>query len=1103
MDPPPGAYGPPAPIFPSQKYEGPPPPVSKPKPVYGPPKTYGPPKVSYGPPKHYGPPKLSYGPPKKSHPKLSPLKTFYGVPMKPPKLVKPKPVYGPPKPVYGPPKTSYGPPLSLPLQEGPPKSTYGPPLNIPLQDQVAQVNTGVSFGANVGTNFGHNLDVGNLDLGLNLPAPIYGTPISDDVKPIPGPIDIYGPPLGPIGSSELLVQDSNVGHYGPPQPDPNPQPPHPGIPAPPTPPHVLYDGWKPIPGLSKPIDIDIGHFGNIGNIGNNVGFDINHIGSNVGVTANIGQNIDIGQLGANFGNFEANVGHVNQITTQYGAPFPDINLNLDQSLQNVDHSQQFHINTGYSNVHQDVLANIDLNAIVGGDSNNIDQSKTVYEAHYTENHNPQADLQFIQSSIPDKSVDFVHTESNSHRINGAKGLTPPSGVYGVPLGGQYGVPPKPPSSNLPIPYGSISGGGTSMHIGLNSPRYPVKFRDSVPDGLLEHVGKIVTHKDKHNVDHFNQGQAYISPPISDVKDVNFQTSNGNSVSFSIEPSNLYTLPHNNNPINFQSHSAPSNLYGSPIDSYSVPLLTVGDHVTSGSSNNVVTATIDGSILANLSSLDAAEILKHCPYHEAILKAARNGDKISAELASKYVASLSSLGSKLNIKQSTEETNDLQTASHNQIQNVITNSKNEKSKGKSSRDYSKVNDNINLVSEQILKTSEKIKSLSEQTKELQQKIASNTQNINKVNSKNHNTVTKYNELPIKAGQTSYSVQIHASNEPNSKGANAGIPHDQLLSEDLLQSILHAIEQPNQKLAQQYQKQHSNSQNQVQQFANEHIASLNQFNTQNVASTLENQFNNQIVGNTLDNQFNNQNVGNSVNEFTNQGVANTQFSSLDAQNLLQNTQYNQNSVSNIQNQPNVFTSFSSIDSQNLPNLNQNIQFTSISNQNLQNYNQNNQLLTQNGQFSSQSTQDFGQNAQFSVTSQNLPNLLQDTQFDSKYNFKDATNKKEQDGIVLPVGYEPKDNSKTKDQDISSTKNIKTILSKEIINKNRGDIPNCDLKQEGSVIHEVVVSPNSLNSKYNDEVAIYFNEPQETVTEISVSSSISEKERKVEFGERIKKS
>ncbi|KAJ0184149.1 hypothetical protein K1T71_000572 [Dendrolimus kikuchii] len=923
--------------------------------------------------------------------------------------------------------------------------------------QVSQVNAGVNFGGNIGSNFGHNLDVGNLDLGLNLPAPIYGTPISVDVKPIPVP-DIYGAPLGPIGSNELLVQDSNIGHYGPPQPDPNPQPPHPGIPAPPTPPHVLYDGWKPIPGVSKPIDIDFGHFGNIGNIGNNIGVDINHIGSNVGIAANIGQNIDIGHVGGNFGHFGANVGHVSQITTQYGAPFPDINLNLDQSLSNIDQSQQFHINTGYSNVHQDVLANVDLNAIVGGDSNNIDQSKTVFEAHYTENLNPQADLQFIQSSIPDKSIDFIHSDSNSHRINGAKGLIPPSGVYGVPLGGQYGVPPKPHGANLPIPYGSYSGGSSSIHTGLNTPRYPVKFRESVPDGLLEHVGKIVNHKDQHNVDHISQGPAYLPPPISDVKDVNYQTPNSNSVSFSIEPSNLYTLPHHNNPINFQSHSAPSNLYGSPVDSYSVPLLTVGDHLTSGSSNNVITTTIDGTLLANLSSLDAAEILKHCPYHEAILKAARNGDKISAELASKYVASLSSLGSKLYTKQFTEKSNDLQTASHNQIQNVIVNdNKIDKSKGKSIRDYSKVTDNINLVSEQIMKTSEKIKSLNQETKELQQKIVSNTQNLNKVN----NQATKYNEIPVKAGQTSYSVQIQASDEPNGKSDNPAIPHDKLLSEDLLQSILHAIEQPNQKHTQQYQNQNSDTQNQVQQFASQQIASLN-------------------------NQF---------------SALNTQFTSLDAQNLPQNTQYNQNTISNTQNQPNVFTSFSSIESQSSPNTNQNIQFTSVSNQNLQDY-QNQQFSNQNSQFSSQSTPNFGQNTQFSVTNQNLPNQLQVTQFD-KYNFNEDINQKNQDGIDLPFGYEPKDNSKNTDQDISSTKNIKTILSKEIINQNRGDISECDLKQEGSVIHEVILSPNSINSKYNDEVQIFFNEPQETVTEISVSSSISEKERKAEFGERVKKS
>lgn len=787
---PPGAYGPPAPVvFPSVSYEGPPPP--KPKQLYGPPKlNYGPPKLSYGPPKlNYGPPKLTYGPPKKIYgSKQSLPKPTYGLPFKSHKILAPKPVYGPPKPLYGPPKPIYG----------PPKVTYGAPLGIPIQNVAVQDVSTVTVSQNLGA-----ID-NSIDFAGNLPAPIYGTPLVSlplDLKPeFPIPSDTYGPPghaLGPIGppissggsighiahvEQVVIDEGSNVGHYGPPQPDPNPRPPHPGIPAPPTPPHVLYDGWKPIPGVSYP-----------------------H-------------------------------GHVEHVEDNYGPPPPppvhEVHV-LEQELPSVEQHQFFQgqnqvqnqfstqISTGYSSVHQDALGNLDLNSIVGGDTNNIDQAKTVFEAHYTE-HNPQQDLAVIQASIPGKD-DYISPPVDSTsggayssiRQHGGKGLIPPSGIYGVPPGGQYGAPPKPPPSNLPLPYGSISGGGHyATHTSI--PRQPIKFREPVPDGLLQHVGHTTHSKDAHGIDHLTHGPTYIPPPIRDVKDVNIHTENHgfNSLSLSIEPTSLYSLPHSGNPLQFQ-HSAPSSLYGSPIDSYSVPLLTVGDNTAAGSSTNAVTTTIDSSIFANLSNLDAAAILKHCPYHEAILKAARNGEKIPADLASKYVASLSSLGSTLSknqLNQLVSQTNsfnipvegsesvsynskDLSTASHTLVETILP-EKYEKLKSKALREAQQnaksnfKDEKIQYVTDEIYRTSEKIKNLSEETRKLQQKIASNSQTLNHVQTQSFNRVQGGDNIPVKGKLGTYSVQIQSS---NGKG-NPTIPHEQLLSEGLLQSILQAIEQP---------------------------------------------------------------------------------------------------------------------------------------------------------------------------------------------------------------------------------------------------------------------------------------------------------------------
>ncbi|XP_050556407.1 nascent polypeptide-associated complex subunit alpha, muscle-specific form-like isoform X3 [Spodoptera frugiperda] len=694
-----GTYGPPAPVsFPSQVYHGPPPPVQKLKPVYGPPKpVYGPPKPVYGPPKPvYGPPKPVYGPPKFSPPKktygppkLSLPKPTYGAPFKPPKITlnkplfsAPKPVYGPPKPVYGPPKPVYGPP--------PPRDIPALPLPELPQVSLPPINNN------------------NLDLGLNLPAPIYGTPLLSlpvDLKPnFPLPTDTYGPPGHPLGpNDQLLLQNvGSVGHYGPPQPDPNPRPPHPGVPAPPTPPHVLYDGWKPIPGVSLP----------------------------------------------------HGPGH---IAPQYGPP-QDLHIELEQNLPSLDLHQQFSpqqqqhggadITSGYSSVHQDALANIDLRAILGGDSNHIAPADTVFEAHYT--------------------------EGDSARQHGGKGLVAPSGQYGVPPGAQYGAPP-----GLPLAYGQVSGGG---HAGGAPPRAPLPLRAAVPRAVFQHIAHTTTHNDVHHSHHAVPGPQYLPPPIPH--------SGGHSVALSIEPTSLVSVPHS------PPLQEPSGSYGSPVDSYSAPLLTVaGDHVTSGSSTDSVTSTIDGTVLANLSSLsalDAAAILKHCPYHEAILRAARAGDGIPRDLAAQYASSLSSLGAALTDhgKREDRDSHTVHKDTHKDA-HVVHKSKSIKEKHTRAQQ-------LQQVSQQIQDTQARIRSLNLQAQQLQHKIAATGQAVGA-------------DTPRGAG-TAYSVQIQPS-----QGGPGGpaAPHDQLLSDGLLQSILQAIDDPGKAPQLAQQQQHTAQQHTQQQ------------------------------------------------------------------------------------------------------------------------------------------------------------------------------------------------------------------------------------------------------------------------------------------------
>ncbi|XP_050420738.1 uncharacterized protein LOC126833442 isoform X7 [Adelges cooleyi] len=128
----------------------------------------------------------------------------YGPPLDtygPPK--SPKPVYGPPKLNYKPPKLEYGPP---------PSHSYGPPPSD-------------SYGAPPKPDFSPP------------PSTDYGPPKPDYGVPHP-PKPVYGPPSGPSPS------------YGVPSTSYAKGPP--GVPSPPTPPHITYHGWQPIPGLSIP-----------------------------------------------------------------------------------------------------------------------------------------------------------------------------------------------------------------------------------------------------------------------------------------------------------------------------------------------------------------------------------------------------------------------------------------------------------------------------------------------------------------------------------------------------------------------------------------------------------------------------------------------------------------------------------------------------------------------------------------------------------------------------------------------------------------------------------------------------------------------------------
>ncbi|XP_078047624.1 uncharacterized protein LOC144475526 [Augochlora pura] len=205
-----------------------------PAPVYGPPELVGdqgptpiyPPPPPDVPPPAYGPPLSSYGPPRIIKPHFGPPKQSYG----PPLSLPPKLNFGPVKLHYGPPKQHYGPPYSFSFR--PPKNQYGPPLKF-----TSSVSSQFSSFASSGSSKpGHGLSI---PLSLDT----YGPPQKLAVQFTSQPSDNYGPPSLPTIQYGAPVGD----HHSSLQAGPGP---FPGVPAPPTPPDIKYDGWQPIAGLS-------------------------------------------------------------------------------------------------------------------------------------------------------------------------------------------------------------------------------------------------------------------------------------------------------------------------------------------------------------------------------------------------------------------------------------------------------------------------------------------------------------------------------------------------------------------------------------------------------------------------------------------------------------------------------------------------------------------------------------------------------------------------------------------------------------------------------------------------------------------------------------
>lgn len=276
----------PAQVFPSPPPEQPPPISSYDGPLPRRPAVpFNPPKQSYGPPPsgprpNYGPPKSRYGPPNRGRPSFGP-----------PPFRAPRPKYGPPPQsfnpgqgsqipssleAYGPPSSGPAPSFNVPHKEyGVPQNQYGPP-SAPSNQYGPPSSPSNQYGpppapsnqygppSSPSNQYGPPSALSN-QYGPPAPSNQYGPPSapSNQYGPPPAPSNQYGPPSNQYGPPSNQYgpppQPQNPfrapqPQYGPPRqqiipPLPGiPSPPPAGVPAPPTPPDIKYDGWQPIAG---------------------------------------------------------------------------------------------------------------------------------------------------------------------------------------------------------------------------------------------------------------------------------------------------------------------------------------------------------------------------------------------------------------------------------------------------------------------------------------------------------------------------------------------------------------------------------------------------------------------------------------------------------------------------------------------------------------------------------------------------------------------------------------------------------------------------------------------------------------------------------------
>lgn len=618
----------------------------------------------------------------------------------PPDIPPPLPqTYGPPKPIYGPPKFNLQRPpkpfVSAPFNSFKiPKPIYGPPPRPKFPKPF---------------------------FAPKPPKPIYGPP-----KPLYGPPAFLGPPKGNYGPPpkfspiKIIQSQQSSGGYGPPEPIPHGPPP--GVPAPPTPPDIKYDGWRPIPGLVAKPPVISDSYG-VPNSGQQANGDLHFNGDFIPPPVETVQHLPPPE--------------------SYGVPLPDVSFTFQS----------------------DPSLSLGL-AAAGIDSNINDQSLSVIKSVGYELY-PAAPAYLPPSGgdsygVPPANafaVDGPYAAAHDLQLAPPPptgiGLIPPSGVYGVPPSGQYGTPLLTHSNVQSHPLNALD---------INPPKRPVVFREPVPQGFIQSIGHQVAHKDAHGIIEHNSNYAarapsYIPPPVPEPTKPKYEHHPPPP------PSNLYSLPNRDPPISFQNvaHGSPTDglinnfgfggaqpltSYTAPLGvidgSYGIPLQSVGtavglDHSHAASSIDLTSANLD---YPHADSQHSASfpVIQTVPYDCTNHKSQPLGDSLGA-YSTKF-----------------EIQNDLQTA-HSQKSNIATSAEGNAIEGTTSSKEP----HPKSLGDAFGPESELVKSQS----------------------------LDFNNIPVRGALGSYTLQI----QPADGGRNSiPVPHDQVLSEGLLQSILEAIEQP---------------------------------------------------------------------------------------------------------------------------------------------------------------------------------------------------------------------------------------------------------------------------------------------------------------------